>query len=295
MAITTLRDFLTWAERSFEEAGLFFGHGTDNAWDEACAIARFVLELPPDASTDILDIPLSEDAKVAMEQLVEKRLRDRTPVPYLTHEAWFAGLKFYVDERVLIPRSPLGELIIKKFQPWIGQKPVTRILDLCTGGGCIAIACAHFFPEAIVDAIDLSEAALQVAVKNLKLHNIENRVNLIQADLFEKSSGQHYDIIISNPPYVNRQEFENLPAEYQWEPKLALIAGEDGLMIVHRILREASNFLTEQGILIVEVGSSEATINQKYPHIPFTWLEFEWGGEGVFLLNAEDKECWQIF
>lgn len=295
MSITTLGDFLYWAEESFIEADLFFGHGTDNAWDEALALARFVLQLNAVVDVSEAERRLTATDIETLTLLVEKRIKDRIPVPYLSHEAWFAGLKFYVDERVIIPRSPFGELIEKKFQPWLAERPAYRILDLCTGSACIAIAIAYAFPEAQVDAVDISSEALAVAEKNVKLHNLENRVKLIQSDLFNACEGNVYDIIISNPPYVDHQDIEDLPREYQWEPKLALAAGEDGLEIARRILKEAPRFLNRHGILVVELGNSAEAMIDNYPKTPFIWLDFERGGQGVFLLNGEDKECWQVF
>lgn len=288
MSITSLGDYLELAEHTFKEAGLYFGHGTDNPWDEAVAIARYVLQLPVDCDRTVLDRPLTELELKSLIQLMQRRIKDRIPLPYLIHEAWFAGLRFYVDERVIIPRSPLAELIERQFQPWVTKKKVKRILDLCTGSGCIAIACAYAFPEARIDAVDISLEALAVARKNVLDHHCEERLRLIHSDLFDACGEDRYDIIISNPPYVDRLDLENLPEEYIWEPKLALAAGEDGLQIVHRILNEAPGFISPEGILIVEVGNSEEALVEYYPKLPFTWLEFERGGQGVFLLNADD-------
>lgn len=287
MTIKTLGDFLYWAEKTFTEADLYYGHGTDNPWDEALALARFVLKLPPDVDKSAAEQILQAEDIHTLKQLVEKRIGDHIPVPYLTHEAWFAGLKFYVDERVIIPRSPLAELIETEFQAWL-ERPVHRILDLCTGSGCIAIAASYAFPEAHIDAVDISPDALAVAHKNLKLHNCEDRVKVFQSDLFDACGQERYDLIISNPPYVDRLDLENLPLEFQWEPAMALAAGDDGLQIVRRILRQASQYLTPKGVLIVEVGNSEIALQEAYPEIPFTWLTFERGGHGVFLLRADE-------
>lgn len=295
MNLTTLEDVLNWAAQSFEEAGLYFGHGTNNAWDEAVALALFVLKLPVDTDNSVLEMILDQTSKEELIKLVNKRIDERIPVPYLTHEAWFAGLPFYVDTRVIIPRSPLGELIEKGFQPWIGQKPVRRILDLCTGSACIAIACAQLFPEATVDAVDISPEALAVAEENLRRYPCDGRVQLLQSDLFQACEGKQYDIIISNPPYVDMEEMKSLPGEFHWEPRLALEAGTDGLEIVNRILKDAPHYLSEDGLLIVEVGNAEKSLQHQHPNTPFTWLTFERGGEGVFLLKAEDKACWSIF
>jgi len=285
--LTTLRDVLQWAEQSFEAANLYFGHGTNNAWDEAVALALFVLQIPPDSDTSILDRVMSPSEREKLIALVNRRIQERIPVPYLTHEAWFMGLKFYVDKRVIIPRSPMGELILNGFEPWLGNRPVRRILDLCTGSGCIAIACAKIFSQATVDAVDISKDALSVAAQNIQLHACQNQVNLIHADLFEGCAGQQYDIIISNPPYVDTDEMEALPLEFHFEPSLALEAGSDGLMVVKRILKEASYYLSSSGLLFVEVGNAMEALQAHYPKVPFTWLEFERGGQGVFMLEKE--------
>lgn len=294
MELTTLNVVLQWAEQSFIAAELHYGHGTDNAWDEAVALALYVLKLPPDVDASVGERVLSSLERESYMQLVNRRISERIPVPYLTHEAWFAHQKFYVDERVIIPRSPMGELILNGFQPWLGNRSVHRILDLCTGSGCIAIAAAKVFEGAAIDAIDISKDALAVAHKNVLSHGCESRVNLIQSDLFSACTGKRYDIIIANPPYVDSTEMQNLPREYRWEPHLALAAGTDGLAIVKQILRDAPNYLTENGLLFVEVGNAEEALKSQYPDFPFTWLEFENGGQGVFLLYAEDKLCWQV-
>lgn len=289
MQLTTLGDFLQWAEQSFLAAKLYFGHGTDNAWDDAVALARFVLKLPPDVDASEVSRVLQISERKKLINLVDKRIKDRVPAPYLTHEAWFAGLPFYVDERVIIPRSPMGELILNGFQPWVGARPVHRILDLCTGSACIAIACAKVFKDAEIDAVDISAEALAVATQNVKLHDCQNRVHLINADLFDACKGKHYDIIITNPPYVDTDEMESLPPEYRFEPSLALVAGSDGLDIVKRILKEAPHYLSQTGLLFVELGNAKEALLTQYPKLPFVWLEFERGGEGVFMLEAGDN------
>jgi len=296
MPSTTLGDFLNWAEATFLDAGLCFGHGTNNAWDEAVAIALAILDLPADVDRAILGQVLTNEIHARLVAVAERRVEARIPVPYLTHQAWFGGLKFYVDERVIIPRSPLAEFIERRCQPWLkANRLVHRILDLCTGSGCIAIALAYAFPEAQIEAIDVSSDALAVAKQNIALHNCHERIRLIQSDLFEACADQQYDIIISNPPYVTAAEMKNLPSEYHWEPILALEAGEDGLRVVHRILEGAATYLAPQGLLVVEVGNSEEALQKAYPQTPFTWLAFERGGQGVFLLNAKDKACWAIY
>lgn len=288
MKLITLGDILHWAEKAFMNAGLYFGHGTNNAWDEAVALALHVLNLPPTVDASVIDRVLTEVEKDDLIKLINIRIKDHIPVPYLTHEAWFGGLKFYVDERVIVPRSPFAELILDGFQPWLGNTKATRILDLCTGSGCMAILCAHIFKEAHIDAVDISSEALEVAKKNVYLHSCQDSVRLIQSDLFEGCKENQYDIIISNPPYVEKGEFQSLPKEYQWEPHIALAGGEQGLDIVSKILQEAPLYLNKKGLLFVEVGNSEARLKELYPHTPFTWLEFKQGGQGVFLLTSED-------
>ncbi len=287
MRFTTLGDFLSWAERSFLEAGLFFGHGTDNAWDEAVALARFVLKLAPDVDRTVLDRVLDPLERKQLLALVEARIYQRIPVPYLVSEAYFAGLKFYVDKRVIIPRSPFAELILNGFEPWLSTPP-EQILDLCCGSACIAIACAKVFPEARVDALDISEEALAVAQHNIDLHSVSTQVHPLPSDLWTGCT-HRYDIIISNPPYVSTHSMAELPPEYRFEPTLALEAGIHGLSVVDRILAQAKDYLKPKGLLVVEVGAETAAVLEaNYPQIPFTWLDFEQGGEGVFLLRAEE-------
>jgi ribosomal protein L3 glutamine methyltransferase len=283
--LKTVRDYIRWGASRFNAAGLFYGHGTDNALDESAALVMHALHLDHGLPETYLDGVLTAAEREQVIKLIEARIETRKPAAYLTHEAWFAGLSFYVDERVIVPRSPIAELIADRFAPWIDPEQVGAVLDLCTGCGCIGIACAHAFPGARVDAVDISVDALAVAQRNVERHGLGQRVRLVESDLFGGVGDGCYDVIVSNPPYVGVGELQTLPQEFRHEPALALAAGADGMDIVARILVEAADHLTESGILIVEVGYSQEALVVRYPEVPFLWLDFEHGGEGVFLLE----------
>lgn len=289
----TPRDFIRWGASLFNANALFFGHGTDNALDEAAALVLHALHLPFDLPDFYLATQLTPEEKQNIVELLQRRVESRKPAAYLIQEAIFCGLSFYVDERVLVPRSPIGELIEQRFSPWLDNVSVERVLDLCTGSGCIAIACAYAFPQVQVDAVDLSQEALEVAKINVERHHLEDSVHLYESDLFNQLPENRYQLIVSNPPYVSRSEWQSLPAEYKVEPKMGLASGETGLDCVVRILRQAGDYLAEEGILVVEVGNSAGALRKRYPQVPFLWLEFNRGGEGVFLLTASQVQQYQ--
>ena len=273
--------------RRLSRAGVFFGHGTDNAWDDSAALVLHALRLPHSGGRAIYLQRVDSRGIERIDELIARRIGERIPAVYLTGETWFAGLPFRIDRRVLIPRSPIAELIERQFAPWIEPRRVLRLLDVGTGSGCIAIACAKALPRARVDAVDISPEALEVAAINVRRHRLGRRVRLIRSDHFSALQGERYDIIVANPPYVGRREMSGLPPEYRHEPPLALAAGREGLDAVRVILREAGGHLRPGGLLIVEVGNTEAAVRRTFKRLPFLWLEFERGGGGVFLLTAE--------
>jgi len=273
--------------RALARARVCFGHGTDNAWDESAALVWHALALPRPASPRTYTRRVSPGAAQRTRALIARRIAERIPAVYLTGRTWFAGLELHVDPRVLVPRSPLAELIERRFAPWIEPGRVRRVLDLGTGSGCIAIACAKAFPRARVDASDVSAQALAVARRNVRRYRLRGRVRLIKSDHFHALAARRYDIIVSNPPYVGARELAALPPEYAHEPALALAAGRDGLRSVRVILQAAGAHLRPGGILVVEVGNTEGAVRRAFARMPFIWLQFERGGGGVFLLTAE--------
>ena len=288
----SIKDYLRWAYSCFNRADIFYGHGQDNGWDEALQLVLSALHLPLDVPDDLFDGRLALSEKQAIIHLIKERLGRRVPVAYLTNSAWFCGLEFYVDERVLIPRSPIGELIQQGFDGLLKNSP-KRILDMCTGSGCIAIACAEQFPKAEVDAVDLSFEALDVAEFNIERHQLTHRVFPIQSDLFAQLPQDQYDLIVTNPPYVDQDDIEDMPEEFRHEPMLALEAGEDGLVLVKRILAQAGEYLTKNGVLICEVGNSMVHLIEQYPTVPFKWIEFKQGGDGVFALTKPQLDLFK--
>jgi ribosomal protein L3 glutamine methyltransferase len=275
-----------------EAAGLYFGHETDNALDEAVFLVLRSLQLPFAMADELLDRPLDEAQRQRVIDVVNERILTRKPAAYLLGEGWFAGLRFFVNEQVLVPRSPFAELILERFSPWCRADKVQRILDIGTGSGCIAIATAFAFPGATVDAIDISPEALLVARRNVADYDLQGRVTLLESDLFQNLGGRRYDLIIANPPYVDAEDFAAMPPEYRHEPAIGLRAGTDGLDVVRRILQSAGEYLTDQGVLAVEVGNSEDALVRSYPEVPFLWLEFARGGSGVFILTREELVRW---
>lgn len=293
----TIGSLLKEGEAYFEQHQLYFGHGTDCAWDEAVYLLSHELGLPPQADRSLLDKPVSDDQVKRIELLFKRRVDERLPAPYLTGQAWFCSLPFYVDQRVIVPRSPIAELIYNQFQPWCISSP-NKILDLCTGSGCIGIACAYAFEQANIVLSDICPDALAVATINIDQHELADRISVVQSDLFNGFKGEYahsFDLIVSNPPYVDAQDLASMPEEYNHEPTLALASGADGLDFTRRLLKQASQYLTDQGILVVEVGNSAVALEQSFPKVPFTWLEFQEGDQGVFVLTREQLDLYSDY
>ena len=286
--LASIIDFIRYGASRFSAAGLTFGHSHDNPIDEATHLVLASLHLPPDIPPAYGAGRLTSEERAAVLTLIDRRVNERLPVAYLVGETWFAGLKFKSDRRALVPRSPIAELIESRFAPWLDHRPIERALDLCTGSGCIGIAMAEYNPDWQVDIIDISEEALSLARENIVFQHLEGRVHAIQSDLFAGVEGQRYDLIVSNPPYVTEDEYTALPGEYRHEPKLGLTSGEDGLDLCLRMLDEAAEHLTDEGLLIVEVGESEHALAALLPGVPFIWIEFKVGAMGVFALERRD-------
>ncbi len=287
--LVTLRDWLRWAVTRFGEARLAFGHGTTNAYDEAAYLLLHALHLPLEKLEPFLDARLTRAEREALDDLLRRRIDQRVPAAYLTREAWLGPFRFYVDERVIIPRSFIAELLPDAIAPYVGDPDaVASALDLCTGSGCLAILLAHAFPHADIDAVDISTDALTVAQRNVADYGLADRINLVRSDLFGNLPDKSYDLIISNPPYVTAMAMEELPPEYRHEPELALAGGDDGLDAVRSILREAPRFLAPRGVLVVEVGHNRAAVELAWPRTPFVWLETATGADSVFLLTREE-------
>jgi ribosomal protein L3 glutamine methyltransferase len=286
----TVGQALQFCSDALEESDVFFGHGTDNAWDEAAQMVLAIADLPPESDDSVLPLPLDDKALVRLQDLLLRRINEHLPLPYLLGRAWFAGLEFRCDQRAIIPRSPIAELILGEFQPWYSGSGPSRILDLCCGGGCIGLAAAHYFPKARVDLLDIDSAALELARENAKFLGLEDRTTIIESNLFDALADVRYDLILSNPPYVDAADLAVMPAEFRHEPERALGSGLDGLDLTRRILSKSRTFLRDSGLLIVEVGNSWTALEKAYPNVPFTWIEFEHGGEGVFTLTAQELQ-----
>ena len=285
----TVRDYLRFAVSRFYQAKLFFGHGSSDAYDEAVYLILHTLHLPVDTLAPFLEAHLTDIERAEVLSIIQRRVEQRIPAAYLTHEAFLGEYRFYVDERVIVPRSFISELLRSQLSPWITEpEAIASVLDLCTGSACLAILCADAFPNAQVDAVDLSPDALEVAARNVSDYELAARINLIESDLFTKLTGRQYDLIISNPPYVDAESVATLPQEYLHEPKLSLGSGNDGLDATRTILKHAAEHLTDNGILIVEIGHNRDVLEAAYPHLPFTWLDVAAGDQFVFMLHKND-------
>jgi ribosomal protein L3 glutamine methyltransferase len=287
--LETVRDWVRYAVSRFTAGGLFFGHGMASAYDEAVYLVMHTLHLPSERLDSFLDSRLTQAERAELFGIVERRVNERTPAAYLTRESWLGEFRFYVDERVIIPRSYIAELLPDALEPWLlDPARVQSALDLCTGSGCLAVLLAHYFPNADVDAADISSDALAVAQRNVAEHGMQDRINLIRSDLLSNLTEKTYDLIISNPPYVTTMAMAELPAEYRHEPAIALAGGDDGLDAVRTILAKAAPFLGPDGLLLVEVGDNRAATEAAFPRLPFTWLTTTANDESVFLLKRDD-------
>jgi len=287
----TVGEALDYCSRKLADSDVYFGHGTDNPWDEAVQLVLSVADLPPDSDDGVLPHPLNASQWQRLQRLLAERIEQHTPLPYLLGTAWFAGLSFRCDRRAIIPRSPIAELILNDFQPWYAGPGIHRVLDLCCGGGCIGLAVAHYFPESRVDLLDIDPEALSLARENAAALGLEEQVTIRQSDVYSAlAPDERYDLILSNPPYVDSRDMAELPAEFRHEPELALASGPDGLALTRRILSDAHRHLAEGGLLVVEVGNSWPALEAAYPRLPFTWLEFEHGGHGVFALTRRELQ-----
>ena len=287
--LQTMRDFLRFAVSRFNQAGLFFGHGSNDAYDEAAYLILHTLHLPLDRLDPFLDAHLTESERAEVMHIIHRRVEERIPAAYLTHQALLGDFSFYVDERVIVPRSFISELLFARLSPWIASpEAVCSVLDLCTGSGCLAIIAAHVFPNASVDAVDVSPAALAVAERNVADYGLQDRVNLVESDLFAKLDSKRYDLIISNPPYVDAESVKALPREYLHEPELALGSGHDGLEATRNIIGNAARHLADNGLLVVEIGHNRDALEAAFPDLPFTWLDVSAGDQYVFMLHRND-------
>lgn len=288
--LTRIRDFIRWGSSEFQRHGLSFGHGFPTALDEARYLTLHSLALPFDWPESYFDAILTIAEREQVIKLLQLRIESRQPAAYLTHQSWFCGLEFFVDERVLVPRSPIAELIGNQFEPWVDSGQVRRILDLCTGSACIAIAAKYAIPEALVCASDISGDALEVAAINCEKHQLGDHITLCQSDLFDDIPEQQFDVIVSNPPYVDAEDMAALSKEFSFEPELGLAAGNDGMALVDRMLLQAADYMNDSAVMFIEVGNSQAAMMEKYPFIPMTWIEFEFGGSGVCCITARDLQ-----
>ncbi|MDG0969641.1 MAG: 50S ribosomal protein L3 N(5)-glutamine methyltransferase [Porticoccaceae bacterium] len=294
MSNNSVQDLLVFGETLFTKSAIYFGHGTDNAWDEAVCLLSFALGLGAEVDRSELDRQLSVAESVLIKTLYHQRIDKRIPAPYLTGQAWFCGLPFVVDERVIIPRSPIAQLIMCYFQPWLAAEP-SRVLDLCAGSGCIGISCAYGFENATVVLSDISSDAVAVAEINIERHDMSDRVTVIQSDLFCSLTEQCFDLIVCNPPYVDAADLLEMPDEYEHEPRIALASGNDGLDFTRQLLQQAAEYLTSEGTLIVEVGNSCVALEAAFPQVPFLWLDFEEGDGGVFLITRDELVAYREF